>query len=655
MTRTCIFFLLACLQATLLFSQDSTIVQPLDEVVVTANRYPKKAGETGKVITVLNSRYLEDNQGRNMGDILQSVAGIQIPGAANTLGETQTITMRGAPAGNVLILVDGLPVNDPSVLYNYFDLNFIPVALVERIEILKGGHSTLYGSDAVSGVINIITKKPEQQGLQGNLNISAGSYGTWKGDISMRGKSKKSSYSLQYGLVRSAGFSSATDTTKQQHFDNDGFDQHLLSGMFQTALREKLQLRISGRLSRYEAGVDERAFTDDRDSRAGNTLYQGSAGLTYTLPRGTISLNYQHNRIRRTYLNDSAHRGSSSYYTDSKFSGITHFAEVVAAHQWTHAELLYGVDFRQHRMEEDGYFLSDFGPYQSSISGDLAHTRQFSGFSTLVLKNNKGFSTELGGRWNHHSNYGNNFTFNLNPSVLLHQKLKLFSNLYSAYKTPTLYQLFAPFYGFQDLLPERSTIAEAGFSLHPTKGIMVSATYFHRHTRDAIHYIVLNPSTFESGYRNVRQQQSYGVETGVQVNMGIVEFSANYTYTDGKTRSGYDETGTQLNKDTVYNNLYRIARNRTNVVLGIRPTAKLYVNATLLLNGRRQEPINGARPVDLAAYQTLDVHGSYRLRNNLNVYADLRNITNAQYADILGYNTRGFNFTVGLMLNFRKS
>src|SRR5688572_23941626 len=161
--------------------EDST--RSLDVVIVTSYKFPKKQSETGKVVTVINRDDIEKSGGKTVGEILNNVAGTTIIGANNSPGTNQTIAIRGASAGNVLILIDGIPVNDPSVISNYFDMNFISPDQVERIEIMKGGHSTLYGSDAVAGVVNIISKKvaPKKFSLDGEL--TGGSYTTLKQNI----------------------------------------------------------------------------------------------------------------------------------------------------------------------------------------------------------------------------------------------------------------------------------------------------------------------------------------------------------------------------------------------------------------------------------------------------------------------------------------
>ena len=130
----------------------------LDEVVVTANRFSQKQINTGKVITVIKRKEIENSPFASIGELLGRQAGITIIGSNNSPGSNNDVYMRGAGTGNLLILIDGLPAYDVSSIRETFDINFIPLGEIERIEILKGGQSTLYGSDAVAGVVNIITR-----------------------------------------------------------------------------------------------------------------------------------------------------------------------------------------------------------------------------------------------------------------------------------------------------------------------------------------------------------------------------------------------------------------------------------------------------------------------------------------------------------------
>ena len=169
-----------------LFAQDAvrTDILPtvkLANTTVTANKIEQKQNTTGKVVTIITSAQLNARAGQSVAQVLSEQAGLNLPGALSNAGTVPSIYMRGASSGRTLILVDGAPVGDPSMISNEFDLNLVPIEQVERIEILKGAQSTMYGSDAIGGVINIITKAKAKKIWTGSF--ATGSYGTRNLDI----------------------------------------------------------------------------------------------------------------------------------------------------------------------------------------------------------------------------------------------------------------------------------------------------------------------------------------------------------------------------------------------------------------------------------------------------------------------------------------
>jgi vitamin B12 transporter len=272
---------------------------------------------------------------------------------------------------------------------------------------------------------------------------------------------------------------------------------------------------------------------------------------------------------------------------------------------------------------------------------------QLSPYATLVYKKENGFNVELGGRWNKHSAFGNNFTFTFNPFYLVSNKAKIFGNLYSAFKTPTLYQLFDPSAGNASLSPEKGIIAEAGAEIFSIKSFRARAVGFYRNTKDAIIY-TYNPSTYTSKYLNAGRQTNYGAELEATYAAGNVNVSANYTYTSGKTTAAYDGNGTPIGKDTTYNNLYHIPKHTINATVGVQATNYFFYSIALHSASKREEYIYGARPEILKAYLTIDLYGEYKFDKKVKIFLALNNLTGQQYFDILGYNSKIFNFTTGV-------
>lgn len=629
-----------------LFAQQDSL-HTLDEVVITASKYPRKQSETGKVLNVITRQQIEQNAGKTLGELLNTVPGTNIIGANSNLGTNLTSSIRGSAAGNVLILLDGIPVNDPSVISNYFDLNFIALDQVQRIEVLKGGQSTLYGSDAVAGVINIITQKPVSKGWGANATVSAGSYGTFRQDAGVNGSTGKFSYLAGYSHLQSKGFSAATDQAGGHNFDKDGISQHNAHVRLGWQLSPRLQAYVMSRLGYYKADLDAEAFVDEKDYTVKNTQGQLGTGFTYTHLRGKLQFNYNFNYVERNYLNDSSYK-SSPYvdYSTSNYIGRTHFAEVYNNWLWEKWELLTGADWRLQSTQQNYFSTGPYGPY---IADPLnKNMTQVSPYASIVFKGQPRLHLEAGSRWNHHSDYGSNFTFNVNPAYQLSQSTRVFVNLYTAFKAPTLYQLFDPASGNAALKPEKAKVGEAGVEWKPSTAWRARVTGFYRRTNNSIQYIGVDPANFFYQYNNISRQLNYGVEAEASYRIKNWNIEANYTFTDGETRSDYDGTGYPLGKDTTYFNLYRIPRHVINLQVGWQATQQLLVRAAVRSVSPREEFIYGSTPQKLAAYALVDLFGEYRFNKKLRLFADFKNITNTKYTELRGYNTRRFNFMAGV-------
>ena len=157
--------------------QDSTKVNPLKEVVISDTKFAQSKEKSGKVIEVISAKDLQNKSGQNLAMVLSQVAGVEINGSQSSGGKNLGYYIRGGRNRQVLILIDGVPVTDASGISMEYDLRLLPVE-VERIEIMKGAASTLYGSGAATGVISITLKKSSKKDIQGNAYVSIGSNNT---------------------------------------------------------------------------------------------------------------------------------------------------------------------------------------------------------------------------------------------------------------------------------------------------------------------------------------------------------------------------------------------------------------------------------------------------------------------------------------------
>ena len=640
------FFMLAAIISSSQLHAQTDSSKTLQAVVLTANKIEQKQIETGKVLTVISQQQLQKAGGRTIAEILNQQVGISIGGANNTLGTNQTVYVRGAVAANTLILLDGVPMYDASGISSEFDLNSFALDQVERIEILKGAQSTLYGSDAVAGVINIITKKSADKKLKLHANISAGSYNTYRGAFSISGNIKSGlNYYAGYSKTYSDGLSAAYDSLGNQNFDKDGFKQDAFNLSLGFNLTKKLSARVYGKYNINKADIDAGAFTNDNDNRYETKNVNVGTSLKYELKNMSYHFNYNYNWYDRIYTNDSADIGGFADYEKGKYNGSNHFVELYTnASVNKHFNIVGGIDYRNSATTQSYFSKSFFGPFESKpLDKDSIHTNQFGAYASVLYNSKSGFNAGISGRWNHHSVYGNNGTFSFNPSYQI-KAIKIFANISSGFHVPSLYQLYSE-YGNTALKPERSVNYEAGLQYN-NKIFTARAVVFKRDIKD-VFYFFTDPVTYASKYINEDEQKDYGVELEASANINEkLTVSANYAYVDGKIFTK-DFNG----KDTSLINLYRRPKNTLNLNIGYSFLKAAFVSIHLRTAGSLFEPVYAATPVKLDNYYTMDIYGEYEFIKKIKLFADFRNITDQKYFDQQGFNTRRFNLNMGVIVN----
>jgi vitamin B12 transporter len=599
----------------------------LDEVVVTASRSPKKISEIGKVVRVISSETLSRSQGRTLHEVLNNVAGITIGGNGSNPADVKAVYMRGASASNTLILIDGIPVNDASEISGEYNISAISVDLIERIEILKGGNSTLYGSDAVAGVINIITKKGFGK-LSANVMATAGSYNTYKQVLGLQGEIKNTSISLNASNTDSENFSSAKPASTMSNFDKDGFHQKSLNLNLGQKINDKFSLRANFQANNNTADLDNGAFDDALNYTYGKSSFLAGIGGRMLLNNGLINVNISQNNINNQYNN----QGSKT----NNYGNISHLEANLNYKFNNNLDIASGVSFRKLNTEQNN-------PYGPKLKAD---NQIGSTFTSLFFRTKTGFQAEFGGRINQHSEYGNNFTYTINPSYLFADRYKLFVNLSSAYRVPSLYQLFSD-YGNLALKPENTSSFEAGLDLNFSEKMNFSFSYFKRDIENVIDFGQIASNRF--GYINQNRQKDNGFELEfVYKPISFLSFNAYYAFVDG-------EIETPTIKEF---NLFRRPQNSYGLNAALDLSKKISLNLIYKRTGDRLD-----RYYDGATYKTLeakldsfdmiDAYIEYQPKSNLTLFSDVKNLLNKDYVEFAGYQTKGLNFNAGFRLGIQ--
>ncbi len=619
--------LLAVLSGYYSNAQDSANANSLDPIVITATKYPVKLSETGKVLTVITSRQIDQSQGKTLAQILTEQSGIIVSGANSNLGKDKTLFLRGASNKFTLVLLDGVPVNDASGPGGAFDLRLFPVENIDHIEILKGSQSALYGSDAVAGVVNIITKKGGDKKIGAYGGANYGSYNSFNGNAGVKGSLKDIDYNFNYTYTSTDGISEASDTTGHANYDKDGLLRQGFQGNLSFKAGKNIKISPYYRYSYYKGDFDADAFTDGANAFSA-LLNNTGAVATMELPRGTITANYGYTYAKRFY--------ETEFYT-SLYKGTFHTGDVYLSQTLTkNIKLLAGVNYQQ------------YGLIDTTLQDNRPSVSIFSPYASFLLQSPDGINVEVGGRYNRHSEFGDNFIYSFNLSYLATSDLKLFANISSGFKAPSVFDLLGPtaFGSNPDLKPEESRNFELGAQLQLLENkLQLRATGYYRDIDNLIAYV-------GTKLINIDKQKDKGVELEATYRPNdkwTIKFDYNYVTGDlNQFRDG---------KDTSFYNLLRRPKSTVNATVGYQATKNLYVSISAQSLGKRNDlyfdPFTYASSqVSLSAYTLLNAYAEYKLVNNrVRIFVDGRNLTDANFTEVYGFNTMGINASAGFRFN----
>lgn len=588
----------------------------LDDVVVTATKSPKKLSETGKVITVITKEQIERSGSKDLSQVLNEQVGVTVNGSTSNPGKDKSLFLLGATDKYTLILLDGIPLNEPAGVGGSFDMRLLSLDNIERIEILQGSQSTLYGSNAVAGVVNIISKKPETKKPQLNGLLTYGSYNSFKGNANISQKMKVLEYDVNYTYYNTDGISEAKDTTGKAGFDKDGFTQNALQAIAGINVTDKFKLSPYYRYTGFKGGYDADAFTDAPNNYIASLVNTGLNG-NYNYKSGSLHFNYGYDFTKRDYRSTFAFQSSGKFNHAEAYVNQTFNKNI---------QMVAGLNYQSYTIKDVDTVNTIISPYVS-----------------VFVRSNNGFNLELGGRFNHHNQYGDNFTYSFNPSYLINERIKVFANITSGFRAPSINELFGPYGANPNLEPEESNTQEAGVqAFFMDKKLTVSVNGFNRNINNVIIY------GFD-GYENLNKQHDYGVQTEVNYTNSKLRLGVSYAYISGKL------TDKISGKDTSYYNLLRRPKHAVKLFGGYNITPSLYVSTTVQFTGKRTDNYFDpntfmSSPVDLNAYTLWNVYAQYSfLKKRINVFVDVKNITNnTDYYEVYGYAVQGTTVNAGL-------
>ena len=626
-------------------------VAKLDEMVVTATRDEVPIEQVGSSITVITAKEIEQQQKQTVAEALRMVPGLDVVRSGG-VGQAVSIFMRGADSRHTLVLIDGVELNDPSTTGGEYYFGFLTTDNIERIEVLRGPQSTLYGSHAMGGVINIITKRGNGSPT-GFFSAEGGSFYTAKESAGISGGTDLVNYSLSLSRLDSSGISAAA--SRDGNSEADGYQNTTVAARLGITPTQNSDIDMSLRYTRTRNEADNGggAGADDPNRVMRNKELQIRTQGTLLLfdDLWEQKLGVSLNDLTRSDDNDRDADHPVDFQR-SEYQGQTvkfDWQHILRLHKSN--TLLVGAETKEEKAKSKSYY-EYFNAWTSSVDTSTnIWNEQSARTNSLYLQDqlnlwDSWFST-AGVRIDDHDRFGSKATYRFTTAYLFKQTdTRLKGSYGTGFKAPSLYQLFAPpapamgfLGGNAGLTPEKSNGWDIGLEQEISEiSTTLGATWFRNDFKDLIAYQ-------NQTYENVARAYTQGLEVTVQVNpMNDLMFSAAYTYTQTKDK----ETGEAL---------LRRPKHKLTADVNYRFFGKGNLNLGLIYVGNRNDltfhPVTYVQQtVTLKDYMVVNLAASYDVTKNLQLFGRIDNLLDREYEEVYGYGTPGIGAYGGVKVSF---
>ncbi len=613
-------------------------VEQLPEIVVSASRVPLRAKAVGSSVTVITAEEIERKQARVVSDLLREVPGISVH-RSGTVGTITSVRIRGGESGHTLVLVDGVKVNDPNDLQGSFNFGPLLTSDIERIEVLRGPQSGLYGSDAIGGVINIITRKG--RGPAGvNASAEGGSFGTANAGAGVRGSGNGYHFSMGATNFRSTGISIAAGNEK------DGYRNQTYNAKMGVELADDLEIELFARYVKAQLETDNPA--EDRPDNADKTdsaYTTGRTRLRYSLFDGSWkhAVGVAGHRAERTFLDARTFSGRATLYEyagrrmrlDYETNIFFETSDAVDA-----AHTITFVTEREKDSLKHGQRPRDSREYtyraRSNVT-NYGHSAEYQ----LGLLDRLFLSGSV--RYDDNGHFKDSTTFRLAAALLLEDSGTRFHGSYgTGVKNPTLSQLYGRWGPNPNLKPEKSKGWDIGVEQDLLeRHLSVDMTYFNNRPTNLIQWHDQGTANYaDDGFANVEgTSRIRGLELTLRGRpMESMSLSAQYTYTQARDAAG------QV--------LRRRAKHIASINVGYdfldgRAGADLGVD----YNG---EQVDNYDQPKIPSYTLVNLSGKYRLTKAIELFGRIENLFNKDYYELRSFNMREYRTTgIGFFAGIR--
>jgi vitamin B12 transporter len=606
-------------------AQEQKSVEP---VVVTATKVETPAEQLGVSISVVSGDDFQTYHYPTVDEALRSVPGVDIR-RSGSYGKVSSISIRGANANQVQVLVDGVRVKSPTL--GQVDLSDLSPDLIERIEVIRGAQSTLYGADAIGGVVNIITRKGTGGPFQASVEQEAGNYDTLASRATVSGAYKILNYALSASHLESNG-----------QFQNDGTDVNALSARLGATLPRDSALDFIFRYNKNDVGVPVKGVFPGPQPIVpiiNPNARQQSETTIFSLEGKTRPVQWWETRVRLSRYENSA--GFQDPVDPGVAFDVATFSQVDVERreaEWVNSFFIakwststIGIEHRREEGENKGVFRA------ATETGSVFFEQQVRFFDRLFLTG--GFRVE------DNSVFGTTTTERGSVAFLIKETdTRLRGSAGTGFRAPTFNDLFFPDFGNPSLQPEKSLSYDFGVDQKLWNNrIRLGLTYFQNNFTNLITCCVPIPTAPFGGPFNVGRARSAGIEFTSEVDvLPNLVASLNYTYTDSEN----------LATDRP---LPREPRHRWNIGLTWEPITRLSLFTQVHVVTEQFEPFGD---VYNRGHTRVDIGGTWRILDRagwlrrLELTARIENLLDEGYAEVRGFPALGINALAGLRASF---
>lgn len=628
-------FLFVLLFSLISFAQEDTLKISLSDVLVTATKYPTEVQNISSSYSIIDKSVIQRSNSSTVLQLLREVPGISIAQQGG-LGKLNSLFMRGANANHTLVLIDGVEVNDPSSPSNAFDLSNLQVGNIERIEIVRGPQSTLYGSDALAGIINIFT----EQGSDINrisLQTEGGSNSYYRGSGQFSGNYSLFNYSINFARLSTEGISAANE--KYGNTEKDGYSNNSFSSFLSAQLLDNLKFTLNYRFTDTSTDLDQGTqFGDDPNYTYDIEENIFNAAINYNLFDNKWKQKLSGSVLRRISKSidepDDNNPGSSTNFTNAtrtKFEWLNNLTFI------PYNVVTVGLETELEKANTEYISISEWGPFESVFPSQEMRTNSAFLQNQLILDG--GFSAIAGIRFDDNEKFGSHSTYKLGTSFFYDKSnTKLKANYGTGFKAPSLFYLFDPAFGNPDLKPEENSGWDLGFEQYFFgNGFSFGATYFSLKFE--------NMFGFDQNFVtiNINEAKTKGVESFLTYTTNNFYAHLTYTYTDAVDLSNESES-----------KLIRRPKDKLTLSLSYNPIEKLNLNTSIRYIGEREDEDFSSFPsarVKLESYTIVDFTVNYKLLSNMKLFGRVENLFDADYEEVLFYGTLRRSFYAGFVFD----